>query len=101
VILAGVALVRLRAGLLATELSVALVVSAVSFIAWLHLQGAWPREAVFVAVAVLLLAGAAYGRRVTTRWARGWLRFSSHPTPEGEGNYQCWQRAAGSVTLQT
>ena len=93
VILAGVALVRLRAGLLATELSVALVVSAVSFIAWLHLQGAWPREAVFVAVAIILLAGAEYGRRLKTLWATEILSFFGLTIPivvafivAGDGN---------------
>ena len=93
VILAGVALVRLRAGLLATELSVALVVSAISFIAWLHLQGAWPREAVFVAVAIILLAGAEYGRRLKTLWATEILSFFGLTIPivvafivAGDGN---------------
>jgi len=75
VILAGVGLLRLRAGLLATELSVALVVSGISLIAWLHLQGAWPRELVFVGMAVILLAGAEYGRRLKILWATEILGF--------------------------
>src|SRR5260370_28286764 len=64
VIVGGVALYRLRAGLLAAELSVALIVTGISFIAWAHLQDAWPRELVFVGVAIVLLAGAEYGRRL-------------------------------------
>ena len=75
VILAGVALYRLRAGLLAAELSVALIVTGISFIAWAHLQDPWPRELVFVGVAIVLLAGAEYGRRLNTLWGTEILGF--------------------------
>jgi hypothetical protein len=93
VILAGAALWRLRAGLLASELSVALIVTAVSFIAWLHLQGAWPRETVFLGVAIILIAGAEYGRRSKVLWATEILGFFGVTIPivvafivAGDGN---------------
>jgi NIPSNAP len=93
VILAGVALYRLRAGLLAAELSVALVVTGVSFIAWAHLQDAWPRELVFVGVAIVLLAGAEYGRGLKILWGTEILGFFSLTIPivvafivAGDGN---------------
>ncbi len=81
VILAAVALYRLRAGLLATELSVALIATGTSFIAWLHLQDAWPRELVFVGVAIVLLAGAEYGRRLKVLWATEILGFFALTLP--------------------
>jgi hypothetical protein len=93
VILASAGLLRLRAGLLATELSVALIVTGISFIAWAHLQGAWPRELVFVGVAIVLLAGAEYGRRLKILWATEILGFFGLTIPivvafivAGDGN---------------
>src|SRR5260370_31135780 len=93
VIVGGVAVCRLRAGLLAAELSVALIVTGISFIAWAHLQDAWPRELVFVGVAIVLLAGAEYGRRLKILWGTEILGFFGLTIPivvafivAGDGN---------------
>jgi hypothetical protein len=93
VILAGIAVYRLRAGLLATELSVAFIVTGISFIAWAHLQNAWPRELVFMGVGIVLVAGAEYGRRLKILWGTEILGFFGLTIPivvafivAGDGN---------------
>lgn len=79
--LAAFFLSRLRAGLLAAALAVALLISAIAFTAWTNLEHGWPVEGVFIAVGVALVAAAEYGRRQHVLWASEILAFAGVLVP--------------------
>jgi hypothetical protein len=80
-LLAAGFLSRLRAGLLAVALSVALLISAIAFIGLTHLDHGWPVEAVFIAIGLVLVGTAEYGRRQHVVWATEILAFSGGLLP--------------------
>jgi hypothetical protein len=67
---------RLRSGLLAAALSVALLVAAIALILRVQLQHGWPIEAVFLVTGAIMVAGAEYGRRLRVMWATEVLAFA-------------------------
>ena len=75
-VLAAVFLVRLRAGLLAAELSVALLVTGIALILRLQLEHGWAVEAVVLLAGAALVAAAEYGRRERVVWATEVLAFA-------------------------
>jgi hypothetical protein len=75
-VLAAVFLWRLRSGLLAAALSVALLIAAISSVLRLQLQHGWPVEAVFLITGAVIVAAAEYGRRLRVLWATEVLAFA-------------------------
>ncbi len=75
VVLAAGFLIRLRAGLLAAALALAMTIAAISFSAWAHLNPAWPVEVVFIVAGLLLVLAAEYGRNLRVLWATEVLGF--------------------------
>jgi catechol 2,3-dioxygenase-like lactoylglutathione lyase family enzyme len=75
-VLAAVFLMRLRAGLLAAALSVALLVTGIALILRLQLEHGWPVEAVVLLAGAALVAAAEYGRRQRVVWATEVLAFA-------------------------
>jgi predicted membrane protein DUF2157 len=72
---------RLRAGLLAAALSVSLLISGIAFIGLTGLDHGWPVEAVFIAIGLVLVGTAEYGRRQHILWATEILAFSGGLLP--------------------
>ena len=75
-VLAAVFLMRLRAGLLAAALSVALLVTGIALILRLQLEHGWAVEAVVLLAGAALVAAAEYGRRQRVVWATEVLAFA-------------------------
>ena len=75
-VLAAVFLVRLRAGLLAAALSVALLVTGIALILRLQLEHGWAVETVVLLAGAALVAAAEYGRRERVVWATEVLAFA-------------------------
>ena len=75
-VLAAVFLMRLRAGLLAAALSVALLVTGIALILRLQLEHGWAVEAVVLLAGAALVAAAEYGRRERVVWATEVLAFA-------------------------
>ena len=80
-ILAAAFLRRLRAGLLAAELSISLLIAAAYVIAQLHLDRGWPIEIVYLMAGILLLLTAEYGRSMRVLWATEVLAFAGGLAP--------------------
>ena len=92
-VLAAAFLSRLRAGLLAAELSIAVLIASGYTVARLHLDRGWATEIVFLVAAVLLLLAAEYGRSLNVLWATEVLAFAGGLAPivtafiaAGDGN---------------
>jgi hypothetical protein len=75
-VLSAAFLSRLRAGLLAAELGVSLLIAAGYFVAQLHLDRGWPTEIVFLVAGMALVLAAEYGRSLRVVWATEVLGFA-------------------------
>lgn len=73
--LAAAFLVRLRAGLLAAEFGLSLLIAAGYGVDWFNVPQGWPIEGLFLGAALPILAAAEFGRRLRVVWATEVLAF--------------------------